>query len=150
MGCCAKCVMPNTIHSLSIGENGVCDACLTAEVKKEIDWVARSIQHGFSVSRRGYVGALWDSKNLDGKFIDIRDYLMYMKYGLGRATSQACIDIRHGRLTRDEAIELVDKCDGEVETVKGFRDYISITEKRFWEVVNSFIDKKASLDPLNS
>ena len=63
---CAKCVMPNTIYSLSIDENGICDACRTAEAKKEIDW------------------------------------------------ESACIDIRHGRLMQEEAIELVDKYDGEV------------------------------------
>ncbi len=56
---------------------------------------------------------------------------MYMKYGFGRATTQACLEIHRGRLTREEAIELVNKYDGEVETVKEFCEYIGITEKRF-------------------
>ncbi|MCK4822947.1 N-acetyl sugar amidotransferase [bacterium] len=108
------------------------------DAKKQIEI---DIQHGFSVSERRCVGALWDSENLDGKFVDIHDYLMYVKYGFGRATSQACIDIRHGRLIREEAIELANKYDGEVETVKEFCEYIGITEERFWEVVDSFTNK---------
>lgn len=107
-----------------------------AKKQTEVD-----IQHGFNVSDRRCVGALWNSENLDGRFVDIHDYLMYVKYGFGRATSQACIDIRHDRLTREEAIELVNEYDGEVETVKEFCDYVGITEERFWEVVDSFTNK---------
>jgi len=98
-------------------------------------------QHGFCVNRNRCVGALWNSENLDGKFVDIHDYLMYVKYGFGRATSQACIDIRHGRLTREEAIELVNKYDGEVESAKEFCEYVGISEGRFWGVVDSFVNK---------
>lgn len=148
---CAKCVMPNTIYSLSIDENGICDACRTAEAKKEIDWEARSIQHGFSVSEKRCVGTLWDSENLNGEFVDIHDYLIYMKYGFGRATSQACIDIRHGRLMQEEAIELVDKYDGEVVD--------SFINKNIFEIdeggnpLNNDqgrLIKKAAFDPFNS
>jgi len=108
------------------------------DAKKQIEI---DIQHGFSVSAKRCIGALWNSENLDGKFVDIHDYLMYVKYGFGRATSQACIDIRKGRLTREEAVELVSKYDGEVETVKEFCEYIGITEERFWEVVDFFTNK---------
>ena len=44
-------------------------------------------------------------------------------------------------LTREEAIELVNKYDGEVETVNEFCEYIGVTEERFWEVVDSFTNK---------
>jgi len=83
-------------------------------------------QYGFRCT-----GQICNYENLDCYFVDIHDYLMYMKYGFGRATTQACLEIHRGRLTREEAIELVNKYDGEVETVKEFCEYIGITEKRF-------------------
>ncbi len=39
------------------------------------------------------------------------DYLKYLKFGYGRATDDATMDIRHGRMTREEAIEKVRKHD---------------------------------------
>lgn len=39
------------------------------------------------------------------------DYLKYLKYGFGRATDHANYDIRHGRMTREQAVELITKCD---------------------------------------
>ena len=98
-------------------------------------------QYGFRCADRRCIGQICNYENLDCYFVDIHDYLMYVKYGFGRVTTQACIEIHHGRLTREEAIELVNKYDGEVETVKEFCEYIGITEKRFWEVVDSFTNK---------
>ena len=35
------------------------------------------------------------------------DYLKYLKFGYGRATDDASMEIRHGRMTREQGIELV-------------------------------------------
>jgi hypothetical protein len=43
--------------------------------------------------------------------IGIHDWLKYMKFGYGRCTDDASLDIRSGVMTRDEAIELVKKHD---------------------------------------
>ncbi len=39
------------------------------------------------------------------------DYLKYLKYGYGRATDDASTEIRRGRMTREQGIELVAKYD---------------------------------------
>ncbi len=39
------------------------------------------------------------------------DYLKYLKFGYGRATDDASMEIRHGRMTREEGIEMVRKYD---------------------------------------
>ena len=41
----------------------------------------------------------------------LHDYLKYLKFGYGRATDDAATEIRHGRMTREEGIELVMKFD---------------------------------------
>lgn len=38
---CSKCVMPNTKPDLKLDEEGVCNACRSYEVRKEIDWTKR-------------------------------------------------------------------------------------------------------------
>jgi N-acetyl sugar amidotransferase len=38
---CKRCVMPDTKPDLHLGEEGVCNACLSYEKRKEIDWDAR-------------------------------------------------------------------------------------------------------------
>ena len=57
-------------------------------------------------------GAYNDIENLDCKWIGgLHDYMKYIKYGYGRATDQLCIEIRAGRMTRNEAIEALNKTD---------------------------------------
>ena len=41
----------------------------------------------------------------------LHDYLKYLKFGYGRATDDATTEIRHGRMTREQGIELVAKHD---------------------------------------
>lgn len=67
-------------------------------------------------------------------------YLMFIKYGFGRATSDAAHEVRDGHIDRDEAVALVRRYDGEFpsKTFDIFLDYISITEEEFHEVVDRF------------
>ena len=52
----------------------------------------------------------------------------------------ACYDLREGRITRDEAIELVKKYDGKCSEkyILDFCDFIGITIENFWENVEKF------------
>ena len=38
---CKKCLYPDTKPQLNFDENGVCDACIAAEKKEQIDWDGR-------------------------------------------------------------------------------------------------------------
>ena len=70
-------------------------------------------------------------------------YLMFIKYGIGRATSDAAHEIRDGHITREEGVALVKKYDGEfpLKNFQLFLDYLDITEKEFWLIVNRFRQK---------
>lgn len=67
-------------------------------------------------------------------------YLMYIKYGFGRATSDASHEVRDGHIQREEAVALVDRFDGEFpdKSFKIFLDYLDLTEGEFWDIVNRF------------
>ena len=47
----------------------------------------------------------WDHENLDNATTGLHDYMMLRKYGYGRACMQLSVDIRHGLITREEALK---------------------------------------------
>lgn len=77
--------------------------------------------------------------SLDDKIDGLHYYLAFIKFGIGRATSDAAHEIRDGHITREEGVALVRRFDGEFpkKYFGDFLDYIDINEDRFWEVVDS-------------
>ena len=66
------------------------------------------------------------------------DYLKFIKRGLGRTCHLTSIDIRNGRMTREEAIELTKRYDGlRPASLEVFLDYLGMTEKEFNQIVLS-------------
>jgi N-acetyl sugar amidotransferase len=72
---------------------------------------------------------------------DIHDYLKYLKFGYGRATDDASMEIRHGRMTRDEGLELVRHYDSREPTSLGlYCDFLDITVDEFYRIVEPMRD----------
>ncbi len=76
--------------------------------------------------------------SLDDQIDGFHYYLAYIKFGIGRATSDASHEIRDGKITREEGVALVKRYDGEFpkKYYKEFLEYCSITD----EEVNAVID----------
>ncbi len=74
----------------------------------------------------------------------IHDYMKYIKFGYGRATDHASKDIRLGKLTRAQGVEMVKKYDH----VKPRRDlerwlkYVNMTEEEFDTIADTFRDPR--------
>lgn len=85
------------------------------------------------------IGALNIFEDLDEDFVHVNQMLKYFKLGFARATDDASQAIRFGRMTRKEAVKLVNRIDGRCADryVKAFCRYIDISEKRFWEIADS-------------
>ncbi|HTN20536.1 MAG TPA: N-acetyl sugar amidotransferase [Pelobium sp.] len=108
------------------------------DARKQLDIVKK---YGFSVKEDGPVeGTYTNYENLDEKMHSLHDYLKYVKYGFGRATDHACIDIRNKRITRDEGLELVKKYDGKYPHlgIKEFVDYSGMTKEEIDCILDSF------------
>lgn len=78
--------------------------------------------------------------SLDDQLDGIHYYMGLIKFGIGRATSDAAHEIREGHLTREEGVALVRKYDAEFPE-KHFAEsleYMGINEERFHEVVDGF------------
>jgi len=68
--------------------------------------------NGLTTFSKAVEGSLVGYENLDNYQTGIHDYFAYLKYGFGRTTAQACLQIRRGRLSRDDAWEIVKQRDG--------------------------------------
>jgi len=71
--------------------------------------------------------------SLDDKMEDYHHYTYCVKFGFGRATYDASQEVRNEDITRDEAVALVKKYDGEFpgRFEKEIFEYLSIPEKQF-------------------
>jgi len=90
-------------------------------------------------------GAFNDVENLDCKWIGgLHDYMKYIKYGYGRATDQLCIEIRAGRMSRNQAIEaLNNSSEGKIpwKYIPDFLEYLSISLDDFTKNLDRFTNK---------
>ena len=103
-----------------------------------------SKEHGFRWRPENFdresIGTYLPYFQLDGDLTQVNQLLKYIKFGFGQCVDHVCYDLRDGRLSRDEAVELVKKYDGKCSEVyiKKFCNYIGITQKEFWSTVEKF------------
>jgi N-acetyl sugar amidotransferase len=90
------------------------------------------------------LGRLHHRSAIDSDFHMVNQLLKYVKFGFGFATDEACYDIREGRLSRDEAVNLVKEYDGLCgeKYISKFCDWIGIGTDEFWQVVDNFVNRK--------
>lgn len=108
------------------------------DAQKQLEIVKK---HGFAVKEDGPVeGTYTNYENLDEKMHGLHDYLKYVKYGFGRATDHACIDVRNNRLTREEGLKLVKQYDGKYPNygVDEFVKYSGMTKEEIDMILDSF------------
>jgi N-acetyl sugar amidotransferase len=106
--------------------------------------VEKASSYGFSVEDRPVETTYENFENLDCYSNHLHDYLKYVKYGFGRATDNACLDIRLGYITREEGVRLVNKYDGRYPTkaIKKYLEYTGFSLLEFNKIVDSYTNKK--------
>ena len=80
---------------------------------------------------------------LDEDWVILNQMIKYYKFGFGRTTDYVNEEIRLGRMTRDEGIELVERYDGccGEEYIASFSDYIGISVDQFWQQVHANLNR---------
>jgi len=70
-------------------------------------------------------------------------FLMYLKFGFGRATQDAGIEIRRGAMTRDQGLNLVRLYDGlfPEEFLSLYLDYFEMDEASFFNVLDHWANR---------
>ncbi len=81
-------------------------------------------------------------EKVDDFFQDTHNYLKYLKFGYGRVTDHASIDIRHGRMTREEGIEMIKKYEHLIRpsNLDVFLKFAEMSEKEFLEKIEHLRD----------
>ena len=77
---------------------------------------------------------------MDDKIDGFHYYFRYLKFGLGRCTSDVCLEIRDGHLSRKEGIKLVEKYDYEFpkKHFKEFLEYCDLSKEDFAKICDSW------------
>jgi N-acetyl sugar amidotransferase len=84
------------------------------------------------------------TSSIDDEFMTVNHYVKYFKFGFGRSTEAFNMLIRTKQMTREEAIPLVERHDGQCpdSDVEAFCEYIGITPSEFWATVHQFSDPR--------
>jgi hypothetical protein len=114
-----------------------------------ISWNARA-QTEFIIENLGFETAQKRERtfNLYDKLDDIHangfhDYLKYLKFGYGRATDDASTEIRHGRMTREQGVELVAQHDSvRPSDMDVFLDAVGMNEAEVFDMIEPMRDPR--------
>ena len=95
---------------------------------------------GFRPNTERTEGSYSKYSSIDDKIDPFHYFFTYIKFGIGRATYDACQEIRNDKITREEGIQLIKKFDNEFpkKYFREFLEYVDINENEFWKTVNNF------------
>lgn len=87
---------------------------------------------------------------LDEDWVTLNQMIKYLKFGFGKVTDYMNEDIRAGRISRKDAIDIVERFDGACSEnyIESFCEYIDISVSEFWDVVSKSLNKDLfEIDP---
>jgi N-acetyl sugar amidotransferase len=95
---------------------------------------------GFNANPGRSEGTYSKYASLDDRMDGFHYYLAFIKFGIGRTTSDAAHEIRDGHITREEGVALVRRYDGEfpAKHFPEFLEYLGIDQEHFWQVVDCY------------
>ncbi len=96
--------------------------------------------HGFKLREEGPKTGYYDYADIDDDFISIHHYLKWYKFGFTRLFDNLSLEIRNGRMTREESIRILRKRGDETphEDINRFCEFVGITKEHFFEVIEKF------------
>jgi len=99
---------------------------------------------GFSVVDGKSEGTYTNFENLDNKDEGLHDYLKWLKFGYGRTSDHASMEIRKKRKTREEGVELVKKFEGKIpeQYLDEYLTDFEMTRNDFFKCMDKFTDKE--------
>ena len=104
--------------------------------------------NGFKTLESTVEGSIVNYENLDNHQTGIHDYFKFLKFGFGRATDIACLHLRRGRITRQDALEMVKQHDGKFpwtylgKPLEQILEPLDVTVEEFSKICDRFTNKK--------
>ncbi len=97
-------------------------------------------EYGFESRKSGPKTGFYDYADIDDDFISLHHFLKWYKFGFTRTYDNLSLEIRNGRITRDEALAAIKALGDETpeEDIAKFCEFVSITPAHFFEVIEKF------------
>ena len=98
---------------------------------------------GLIEKEEGSVDTFTNFSQNDQLLYTLHAYMMYLKFGFGRATQDAGIEIRRGAMVRDQAINLVQMYDNAypAHLIDTYLEYYQMTKEEFDAVLDKYANK---------
>ena len=104
--------------------------------------------NGLTTFAQAVEGSMVNYENLDNHQTGIHDYFKFLKFGFARATDIACLHVRRGRITRQDALDIVLARDGKFpwtylgKPLKEILDPLDLSIDEFIKICDRFTNKK--------
>ena len=101
-------------------------------------------KYGFKTFYKDVEGSIVNYENLDNLQMRIHDYFKFLKYGYDRVTDWCCWNLRRGRISRNEAIEINKQKSGKFPStyldipISEILKEINCTNKEFIQICDNF------------
>jgi N-acetyl sugar amidotransferase len=99
---------------------------------------------GLKEAEDSNAGTFTNFSQNDQALYALHTYLMYLKFGFGRANQDACIEVRRGAMNREQALNLVRLYDGHYpeEFMQLYLDYYQMSQVEFDVVLDCYANQK--------
>ena len=116
-------------------------------VRDNVAVIIRELGWEEDVIESGLPGPTYEK--IECQFTGLRDYVKLLKRGFARITHLTTLDIRHGRMTRDEAMELIQRYEKrKPQSLEVFLEYVGLSEEEFHAIVATHLIQPAPrIDP---
>lgn len=110
-------------------------------IKSELGWMGDTVEG---------VPPEYDYEKIECYMQGVRDYIKYIKRGYSRATHLTSIDIRNGRISREDAMKLVKEYEGKrPKSLDVFLGLMNLKEDEFMQIALSHEVAPYKYDPTN-
>ena len=134
-------IYPSDEEIRSVGVRGIFRGhFIRWNVKKQLKKVQ---ELGFTLHDGPSEGTFTNYENLDNKIQGIHDYFKWLKFGYGRATDNASIEIRLNSMNRDEGKKLVREHEGKLpeKFLNEFLKDWNMSRDEFLQIADKFTNK---------
>jgi N-acetyl sugar amidotransferase len=100
--------------------------------------------HGFRASADGPRVGHYDYVNIDDDLIAVHHHPKWHKFGITRSWDNVSVEIRHGRMTRDQAIAILRARGDETPwaDIERYCSYLGITETDYFATLDGFRNRE--------
>jgi len=97
-------------------------------------------EHGFTSRAAGAKTGYYDYADIDDEFISIHHWLKWYKFGFTRLYDNLSLEIRNGRMSRAEAIDIIWQRGDETpyEDIEKFCAFTGMSTRLFFEIAERF------------